>query len=107
MKTWQALRRSLHARPIEPHFREPDGLGGRPPHMHNAFSAILGLIAPLYLAATISNATAAPAAKAAEDPDIAARGVAIEKLSKIQDRGTSDALRGRLKTRFAPTFSRR
>ena len=41
--------------------------------MHNAFSAILGLMAPLCFAATISNATAAPPAKAAEDHYIAAR----------------------------------
>ena len=58
--------------------------------MHNAFSAILGLIAPLCLAATISNATAAPPAKAAEERYVAARDAAIEKFSKIQDGGTSD-----------------
>ena len=49
--------------------------------MHNTFSAILGLIVPLFLAATI--ATAAPSAKAAEDRYIAARDAAIEKISKI------------------------
>ena len=58
--------------------------------MHNAFSALLGLIAPLCLAATISNATAAPPAKQAEERYIAARDAAIEKFSKIQDGGTSD-----------------
>jgi hypothetical protein len=72
------------------HFREPNALRDRPPHMHNATSAILGLIAPLCLAATISNAAAAPPAKAAEDRYIAARDAAIEKFSKIQDGGTSD-----------------
>jgi hypothetical protein len=55
-----------------PHL-EPDGLGDRPPHMHNAFSAIRGLIAPLCLAATISNATTAPAPQEAEDRYIGAR----------------------------------
>ena len=60
--------------------------------MHNAFSAILGLIAPLCLAATISDATAAPSAKAAEDRYIAARDAAIEKISAIYDAGnTGDA----------------
>ena len=34
---------------------EPNGQCDRPPHMRNAFSAIFGLIAPLYLAATISS----------------------------------------------------
>jgi hypothetical protein len=58
--------------------------------MHNAFSAILGLIAPLCLAATISNATAAPLAKAAEDRYIAARDAAIEKISAIYDAGNAD-----------------
>jgi|GEM_PF-5095778 len=48
--------------------------------MHNTFSAILGLVVPLFLAATI--ATAAPAAKAAEDRYIAARDAAIEKISE-------------------------
>ena len=58
--------------------------------MHNAFSAILGLIAPLSLAATISNATAAPPAKAAEDRYIATRDAAIEKISAIYDAGNAD-----------------
>ena len=58
--------------------------------MHNAFSAILGLIAPLCLAATISNATAAPPAKAAEERYIAARDAAIEKISAIYDAGNAD-----------------
>ena len=58
--------------------------------MHNAFSAILGLIVPLCLAATISNATAAPPAKAAEDRYIAARDAAIEKISAIYDAGKAD-----------------
>jgi hypothetical protein len=58
--------------------------------MHNAFSAILGLIALLCLAATISNATAAPPVKAAEDHYIAARDAAIEKISAIYDAGNAD-----------------
>jgi hypothetical protein len=58
--------------------------------MHNAFSAILGLIAALCLAATISNATAAPPAKEAEDRYIAARDAAIEKISAIYDAGNAD-----------------
>ena len=58
--------------------------------MRNAFSAILGLVAPLCLAATISNATAAPAAKAAEDRYLAARDAAIEKISAIYDAGNAD-----------------
>jgi len=33
--------------------------------MHNTFSVIFGLVAPLCLVATISNATASPPAKAA------------------------------------------
>ena len=56
--------------------------------MHNTFSAILGLIVPLFLAATI--ATAAPSAKAAEDRYIAARDAAIEKISAIYDAGNAD-----------------
>jgi hypothetical protein len=56
--------------------------------MHKAF--ILGLIAPLSLAATISNATAAPTTKAAEDRYIAARDAAIEKISAIYDAGNTD-----------------
>jgi hypothetical protein len=58
--------------------------------MHNAFSAILGLMAPLCLAATISNATAAPAEQKAEDRYIATRDAAIEKISAIYDAGTAD-----------------
>jgi hypothetical protein len=58
--------------------------------MHNAFSAIPGLIAPLCLAATISNAVAAPPVRAAEDRYIAARDAAIEKFSKLQDGAMSD-----------------
>ena len=58
--------------------------------MHTAVSAILGLIAPVCLAATISNATAAPPAKAAEDRYIAARDAAIEKISAIYDAGNAD-----------------
>ena len=58
--------------------------------MHNAFSAILGLIAPICLAATISNSAAAPPAKAAEDRYIAARDAAIEQISAIYDAGNVD-----------------
>jgi hypothetical protein len=58
--------------------------------MHNAFSAILGLIAPICLAATISNAAAAPPAKAAEDRYIAARDAAIEQISAIYHAGNVD-----------------
>ena len=72
--------------------------------MHNASSAILRLIVPLCLAATISNATAAPPAKAAEDRYIAARDAAIEKFSSDPGRRERPmTLRGRLKTRLAPT----
>lgn len=56
--------------------------------MHNTFSAILGLIVPLFLAATI--ATAAQPAKAAEDRYITARDAAIEKISAIYDAGNAD-----------------
>jgi hypothetical protein len=63
--------------------------------MHHAFSAILGLIAPLCLAATISNATAAPAAKEAEDRYIAVRDAAIEKISAIYDAGNADNAAGK------------
>ncbi|WP_426525354.1 hypothetical protein [Bradyrhizobium sp. McL0615] len=56
--------------------------------MHNTFSALLGLIAPLFLAATIANA--APPAKQAEDHYIAARDAAIEKISAIYDAGNTD-----------------
>jgi hypothetical protein len=58
--------------------------------MRNAFSALLGLIAPLCLAATISNAVAASPAKTAEDRYIAARDAAIEKISAIYDAGNAD-----------------
>jgi hypothetical protein len=58
--------------------------------MHNVFSAILGPIVLVCLAATISHATAAPAAKAAEDRYIAARDAAIEKISAIYDAGNAD-----------------
>ncbi|MCK1511013.1 hypothetical protein IVB22_00175 [Bradyrhizobium sp. 190] len=58
--------------------------------MQNAFSAILGLIAPVFLAATISNATAAPPARTAEDRYIVARDAAIEKISAIYDARNSD-----------------
>ena len=56
--------------------------------MQNTFPVILGLIVPLFLAATI--ATAAPSAKAAEDRYIAARDAAIEKISAIYDAGNAD-----------------
>ena len=56
--------------------------------MHNTFSGILGLIVPLFLAATI--ATAAPSTKTAEDRYIAARDAAIEKISAIYDTGNAD-----------------
>jgi len=58
--------------------------------MHNTFSAILGLIVTVCLAATISNAVASPPAKAAEDRYIAARDAAIEKVSAIYDAGNAD-----------------
>jgi hypothetical protein len=67
---------------------EPDGRCDRPQHMHNAFSAILGLIFSLCLAAT--NATAAPPAKQAEDRYVAARDAAIRKISAIYDAGNPD-----------------
>jgi hypothetical protein len=56
--------------------------------MHNIFFAILGLIVPLFLAATI--ATAAPSAKQAEDHYIAARDAGIDKISTIYDAGNTD-----------------
>ena len=56
--------------------------------MHNTFSVILGLIVPLFLAATI--ATAAQPAKAAEDRYITARDAAIVKISGIYDAGNAD-----------------
>ena len=58
--------------------------------MHHAFSALLGLIAPLCLLTSISTATAAPPARAAEDRYIAARDAAIEKISAIYDAGNAD-----------------
>ena len=58
--------------------------------MQNAFSAILGLIAPILVAATISNAAAAPPAQTTEDRYILARDTAIEKISAIYDAGNSD-----------------
>jgi hypothetical protein len=45
------------------------------------------VIVPLCLAATISNATTAPPAKAAEERYIAARHAAIEKISAVYDAG--------------------
>jgi hypothetical protein len=45
------------------------------------------LIVPLYVAATISNATTAPPAKAAQERYIAARHAAIEKISAVYDAG--------------------
>jgi hypothetical protein len=56
--------------------------------MHNTFSVILGLIVPLFLAATI--ATAAPPAKEADDRYIATRDAAIEKISAAYDAGNAD-----------------
>ena len=90
METWQALNvRPATGEGLISIVRfEPDDGWDRPPQMHNTFSGILGLIVPLFLAATI--ATAAPSAKTAEDRYIAARDAAIEKFSKIQDGGTSD-----------------
>jgi hypothetical protein len=55
--------------------------------MHNTFSTILGLIVPVCLAATISNAVAA---QTAEERYIAARDAAIEKISAIYDAGNAD-----------------
>ena len=61
--------------------------------MKNALSAVLRLIVPICLAATIPSAIAAPAAKS-EDRYIAARDAAIEKISAIYDAGNSgDAVR--------------
>jgi hypothetical protein len=56
--------------------------------MRNAFTAILGLIASLCLAATTT--TAAPPAKEAENRYIAARDAAIENISAIYDTGNVD-----------------
>jgi hypothetical protein len=58
--------------------------------MRKTFSVISGLIAPLCLAAAISNATAAPPAKTAEDRYISARDAAIAKISAIYDAGNRD-----------------
>jgi hypothetical protein len=92
VKTWQALRGPRDVRAADPGSASLNQTAGAadPPHMHNAFSVILGLIAPLCLAATISNAVAAPPAKAAEDRCVAARDAAIEKISAIYDAGTTD-----------------
>lgn len=56
--------------------------------MNSPRSAALRLLVPLCLAATISQATAAP--KSAEDRYIAARDAAIEKISALYDTGNSD-----------------
>jgi hypothetical protein len=59
-----------------------------------ALSAFHRFLVPICLAATISNATAAPPAKSAENRYIAARDAAIEKVSAIYDAGSSgDAAR--------------
>jgi hypothetical protein len=58
--------------------------------MHNSFSAIRGLITLACLAATISNVSAAPPAKSAEDRYIVARDAAIDKISAIYDAGNAD-----------------
>ena len=58
--------------------------------MHNPSSAIFRLLVPLCLAATISNVSAAPPTKSAEDRYIAARDAAIEKISAIYDAGNAD-----------------
>ena len=69
---------------------EPDGRCDRPPHMRNVTSITSRLIAPLCLIAAISNASAAPPAKTAEDRYISARDAAIEKISAIYDAGNRD-----------------
>ena len=56
--------------------------------MHKAISPVLGLFTPVLLIATVAAALAAP--PAAEDRFIAARDVAIEKLSAIYDAGKFD-----------------
>lgn len=56
--------------------------------MNNSCAAVLRLLVPLCLAATISQATAAP--KSAEDRYIAARDAAIEKISALYNTGNSD-----------------
>lgn len=53
--------------------------------MHNAFSAIVGLIVPVFLVTTIANVAAAPPAQTAKDRYIATRDAAIEKISAIYD----------------------
>ena len=80
--------RAARPRPVGLIFMNRMASEADPPHMHNAFCAILGLIAPLCLAATISNATASPPAKEAEDRYMAAR----EKISAINDSGNADAI---------------
>jgi hypothetical protein len=69
--------------------------------MHNAFSVILGLIVPVWLAATISNATAAPPAKAEEDRYIAARDAAIAKISASTMRKHGGCTKAESASRFA------
>jgi hypothetical protein len=58
--------------------------------MNKALPAILRLLVPLCLSATISTTSAAPPAKSAEDRYIAARDAAIEKISALYDAGNSD-----------------
>jgi hypothetical protein len=58
--------------------------------MTNARPALLRLLVPLCLAATISTASAAPPAKSAEDRYIAARDAAIEKISALYETGNAD-----------------
>jgi hypothetical protein len=84
--------RAARPRPVGLIFMNRMASEADPPHMHNAFCAILGLIAPLCLAATISNATASPPAKEAEDRYMAARDAAIEKISAINDSGNADTI---------------
>ena len=58
--------------------------------MTKALPAVLLLLVPLYVAATISTASAAPPAKSAEDRYIAARDAAIKNISALYDAGNSD-----------------
>ena len=58
--------------------------------MHKATCVILGLLAPAFLAATISSAGAAPPKPAAEDRYVATRDAAIETLSAAYDAGKFD-----------------
>ena len=58
--------------------------------MNNAFSAMLGLIVPVFL---ISNAVAALPAKSAEGRYVVARDQAIDKASAMYDAGNADAAR--------------